>query len=181
MNAAPEDLLLTTAATEAPYDSLAGLDFASSSSSNTSANANASPLSNANQTSSQPSQNPQSSNIHALANSLKDVDIHTHNLLANLLTAAKPMASFDHPDGFEMDESHDLALLMKEMDNTYDALGELESRAEDILGKLDAFLHENGFEGDIDLESDGEAGEGNAGENSMEGEGKEEDEMDTKE
>ncbi|KAI8619124.1 hypothetical protein BC830DRAFT_1078774 [Chytriomyces sp. MP71] len=57
----------------------------------------------------------------------------------------------------DLDEVSHLELLMNQMDNTYDALGELETRAEDILAKLDAFLIDNGHDG---INGNGLKGEG---------------------
>ncbi|KAJ3202901.1 hypothetical protein HDU82_006994 [Entophlyctis luteolus] len=44
----------------------------------------------------------------------------------------------------------ELAGILSQMDSAYDALGELELRAEDILQKLDGFLRDNGFDGAMD-------------------------------
>ncbi|KAJ3283562.1 hypothetical protein HDU79_008966 [Rhizoclosmatium sp. JEL0117] len=148
MNTTAEDIFSTTStsSTSVPYDSLASLDLGTS---NTSSNA--------------PVSGPtvggvaDASSLAILAASLKDVDSTTHALLANLLASAqKPVASLEKDDGTLAGDEQDLEALMKDMDNTYDALGELETRAEDILGKLDAFLRDNGFEGDIDLDEEEE-------------------------
>ncbi|KAJ3070000.1 hypothetical protein HDU98_006955 [Podochytrium sp. JEL0797] len=127
----------------APYDALAGLDFGQNQTPSEPTTDQNAPTSKR-QATDAPSQ---SMDVSALGESLEGIDASTQALLASLLASSAG----------EENDTEDVGVLMRQMDSTLDALGELETRAEDILGKLDAFLRESGFEGEVDLDAVGES------------------------
>ncbi|KAJ3215988.1 hypothetical protein HDU81_001198 [Chytriomyces hyalinus] len=55
-------------------------------------------------------------------------------------------ADMDAAGDLEGEDSEQLKMLMAQIDSTFDALGALETRAEDVLSKMDAFLAESGID-----------------------------------
>ncbi|KAJ3101415.1 hypothetical protein HK100_004547 [Physocladia obscura] len=106
--------------------------------------------------------------IDSLSSSVTALDANTQNLLNKILASTDSLALEDSAtdladfDGLNDLGSSQIEFLMKQMDNTFNALGELEARAEDILGKLDGFLRDSGYEGsfleddvdDVDVDAD---------------------------
>ncbi|KAJ3246866.1 hypothetical protein HDU78_005967 [Chytriomyces hyalinus] len=68
-------------------------------------------------------------------------------------------ADMDEAGDLDGEDSEQLKMLMAQIDSTFDALGALETRAEDVLSKMDAFLAESGIDvnstENIDAEVDG--------------------------
>ncbi|KAI8610676.1 hypothetical protein BC830DRAFT_1144677 [Chytriomyces sp. MP71] len=94
----------------------------------------------------------------ALQMQLQSLDASTQQLFAQLLESTQQAERKLEASGAkDLDEVAHLELLMSQMDNTYDALGELETRAEDILAKLDTFLVDNGYDGIHGEDGDGDS------------------------